>query len=80
MLLYRLSLTHNMASFKDLSNSKSLETFNKIKEELNDEKTRHNKEMERLLDKLEKFVVVQLKKHGNFMVLPHDEDIACRLL
>ena len=34
-----------MASFKDLSNSKSLETFNKIKEELNDEKTHHKNEM-----------------------------------
>ena len=65
-----------MTSFTDLSNSKSLETFNKIKEELNDEKTRHNKEMERLLDKLEKCVVSKLKKRGNFMVLPHDEDIA----
>ena len=38
-----------MTSFKDLSNSKSVETFNKIKEELNDEKTRHNKEMESCL-------------------------------
>ena len=65
-----------MTSFKDLSNSKSVETFNKIKEELNDEKTRHNKEMERLLDKLEKCVVGQLKKRGNFLILPHDEDIA----
>ena len=65
-----------MASFKDLSNSKSLETFNKIKEELNDEKTCHNKEMEILLDKLEKCVVSKLKKRGNFMVLPHNEDIA----
>ena len=64
-----------MASFKDLSNSKSFETFNKIKKEINDEKTRHNKEMERLLDKLEKCVVSQLKKRGNFMILPHDEDI-----
>ena len=44
-----------MTSFKDISNSKSLETFNKIKEELNDEKIRHNKEMERILDKLEKW-------------------------
>ena len=65
-----------MTAIKDLSNSKSLETFNKIKEELNDEKTRHNKEMERLLNKLEKCVVSQLKKRGNFMILPHDEDIA----
>ena len=65
-----------MASFKDLSNSKSFETFNKIKEELNDEKTRHTKEMEILLDKLEKCVVIKLKNRGNFMILPHDEDIA----
>lgn len=64
-----------MTAIKDLSNSKSLETFNKIKEELNDEKTRHNKEMEILLDKLEKCVVSKLKKRGNFMILPHDEDI-----
>lgn len=64
-----------MTAINDLSNYKSLETFNKIKEELNDEKTRHNKEMERLLNKLEKCVVSQLKKRGNFMVLPHDEDI-----
>ena len=69
-----------MTSFTDLSNSKSLETLNKIKEELNDEKTRHNKEMERLLDKLEKCVVSQLKKRGNFMVIPHDEDIAVYIL
>ena len=65
-----------MTSFKNISNSKSFETFNKIKEELNDEKIRHSKEMERLLDKLEKCVVNQLKKRGNFMILPHDEDIA----
>lgn len=65
-----------MASFKDLSNSKSFETFNKIKKEINDEKTRHKKEMEILLDKLEKCVVSKLKNRGNFMILPHDEDIA----
>lgn len=32
--------------------------------------------MERVLDKLEKGVVGQLKKRRNFMILPHDEDIA----
>ena len=49
--------------------------FELFKKELADEKTRHEKEMERLLDKLEKGVVSQLKKRGNFMILPHDEDI-----
>ena len=39
-------------------------------------KTRHEKEMKRLLDKLEKGVVSQLKKRENFMILPRDEDIA----
>ena len=50
--------------------------FELFKKELDDEKARHEKEMERLLDKLEKGVVSQLKKRGNFMILPHDEDIA----
>ena len=50
--------------------------FELFKKELDDEKARHEKEMERLLDKLEKCVVSQLKKRGNFMILPHDEDIA----
>ena len=53
----------------------SCQKFELIKKELDDEKARHEKEMERLLDKLEKCVVSQLKKRGNFMILPHDEDI-----
>ena len=53
--------------------NQKLELF---KKEIDDEKTRHEKEMERLLDKLENAVVSQLKKRGNFMILPHDEDIA----
>ena len=50
--------------------------FELFKKELDDEKARHEKEMERLLDKLEKGVVSQLKKRGNFMILPRNEDIA----
>ena len=54
----------------------SSQKFELFKKELDDENTRHEKEMERLLDKLEKAVVTQLKKRGNFMILPRDEDIA----
>lgn len=50
--------------------------FELFKKELDDENARHEKEMERLLDKLEKAVVSQLKKRGNFMILPRNEDIA----
>ena len=53
----------------------SSQKFELIKKEFDDEKARHEKEMERLLDKLEKCVVSQLKKRRNFMILPHDEDI-----
>ena len=54
----------------------SSQKFESFKKELDGEKTRHEKEMERLLDKLEKRVVSQLKKRGNFMILPRNEDIA----
>ena len=42
----------------------SSQKFELFKKELADEKARHEKEMERLLDKLEKGVVSQLKKRG----------------
>ena len=47
---------------------------------LKNEKERHEAAMKGILDILESAVVTKLKKCGNFMILPNDEDVHVRII
>ena len=47
---------------------------------LKNERERHETAMKGILDKLESAVVTGLKKCGNFMILPNDEDVHVRIV
>ena len=47
---------------------------------IKNEKERHETAMVGILDMLESTVVTKLKKCGNFMILPHDEDVSVKIV
>ena len=47
---------------------------------LKNERERHEAAMKDIIDKLESAVVTELKKCGNFMILPNDEDVHVRIV
>lgn len=47
---------------------------------IKNEKERHEAAMVGILDMLESTVVTKLKKCGNFMILPHDEDVSVKIV
>lgn len=47
---------------------------------LKNERERHEAAMKGILDMLESAVVKKLKKCGNFMILPNDEDVHVRII
>ena len=47
---------------------------------IKNEKERHEAAMKGILDMLESTVVTKLKKCGNFMILPHDEDVSVKIV